>query len=760
MKAASWKERLKGCIREDWAHEIDAYESQLALKREGGLDDKVFAETRLRRGAYGQRYDNGQRHDGDKSQTLGFDATKTKGPHTLWDAPGMQRIKIPGGCLTAQQLELLCDLAEEYSDQILHVTTRQDIQLHYVHINDTPDLMRRLAAVGITTREACGNSIRNVTACPIAGVCSTEAFDVGPYSRALAFLLLGHPGTQDLGRKFKIAFSGCAGKACGLTGFHDVGCIARTREVDGRIERGFEVYVGGGLGPVPHAAELFDEFVPVAELMRLCLAVCRVFAKYGERENRSRARMKFVLMKAGIEQFKAWVEEERAKLELDARWTDITRELEAPLDAPLRPPGPQLAEVRLDEAFKRANVYPQRQDGYSTLTIKLPLGDLTPKQGRGIADLARRFTGDTLRTTVEQNIALRWVSNGDLPEIHAELVRLGLSEAGAGSITDVTSCPGTDTCKLGISSSRGLAKELRRSLHLVEEQLPDAVRGIHIKCSGCFNSCGQHHVADLGFLGVSRNVNGRRVPHFQLVLGGTWENNGREFGLAIGAVPSKNVPQVVKVLTDAYSLERTEGESFRDWAHRRGRKHVKALIGSLGDVPTFDEAPELYRDWGDPRVFSTGDIGVGECAGEVISPSQFAFAESERLIFEAHVALDEAAAELAASRALAAMVHAARAVCLPLVPSLPDAADAVGASFDRLLGETGEFDAASPGGRFSRHFVSARATPVTPDVSLAAARQRVEEARLFIDAAHAYDSTRLQRALAPAPAAPSPSPAE
>ena len=193
MKTESWKERLKDRIREDWAREIDAYESQLALKREGGLDDKVFAETRLRRGTYGQRYDNGQRHDGENSQELGFDPTRTKGPNTLWDAPGMQRIKIPGGCLSADQLELLCELAEEYSDQILHVTTRQDIQLHYVHLDDTPDLMRRLAAVGITTREACGNSVRNVTACHLAGVCSTEVFDVGPYARALAFLLLGHP---------------------------------------------------------------------------------------------------------------------------------------------------------------------------------------------------------------------------------------------------------------------------------------------------------------------------------------------------------------------------------------------------------------------------------------------------------------------------------------------------------------------------------------------------------------------------------------
>jgi sulfite reductase (ferredoxin) len=750
MKSESWKERLKDRIREDWAREIDVYDSQLALKREGGLDDKVFAETRLRRGAYGQRYDNGQRHDGERSQELGFDATRTKGPNTLWDAPGMQRIKIPGGHLSAEQLDVLCDLAEEYSDQILHVTTRQDIQLHYVHLDDTPDLMRRLAAVGLTTREACGNSVRNVTACHLSGVCATEVFDVGPYARALAFFLLGHPGTQDLGRKFKVAFSGCADLPCGLTGFHDIGCIARLREVDGRLERGFEVYVGGGLGPVPHAAELLEEFVPVDELPRLALAVCRVFSKYGERENRARARMKFVLMKAGIEKFKAWVEEERAKIAPDARWRSMVGDLEKPLDGPLRPPGPPLDALSTDEPFLRENVLSQRQAGYSTVTVKLPLGDLSAAQGRGIAELARRYSGDTLRTTVEQNIVLRWVSNSDLPAVLAELRTLGLAEAGAGGITDVTSCPGTDTCKLGISSSRGLAKELRRSLSLHQAELPDAVRGIHIKCSGCFNSCGQHHVADIGFLGVSRNVGGRRVPHFQLVVGGAWENNAREFGLAIGAVPSKNVPRVVDVLTRAYAQEKQGAESFKDWAHRTGRRHLKALIGPLSEVPSFQESPDLYRDWGDPRVFSTGDIGVGECAGEVISPSQFAFAESERAIFEAQLSLDEGLANDAAARALSAMVSAARAVCLLHEPSLPDGLEVVGPAFDRLLGDNGVFDAASPGARFSRYFTQARAAGGAK-VSIADARKRVEEARLFIDAAHAYDATRLAESTAPSP---------
>src|ERR1700690_4080887 len=248
----TWKDKLADKLPRALADEIDLYETQLELRKLGKIDEKLFAETRLRRGAYGQRYDNGQRHDGVKTQLLQFPAaTPTKGPDPLWDAPGMQRIKIPFGGLTPSQLETLADCAEEYSDSILHVTTRQDFQLHFVHIEDTPSLMRRLAASGITTREACGNSVRNVTACPYAGTCADEIFDVTPYSRALAKFLLGHPDCQNFGRKFKPAFSGCSQHACGLTNLHDLGLIAVERTENGKKQRGFEMYVGGGLGAVP-----------------------------------------------------------------------------------------------------------------------------------------------------------------------------------------------------------------------------------------------------------------------------------------------------------------------------------------------------------------------------------------------------------------------------------------------------------------------------------------------------------------------------
>src|SRR5712672_1960210 len=301
----TWKEALGKAIPEEMSREIDIFETQIELRKKGKIEEKLFAETRLRRGAYGQRYDNGQRHDGEKTQQLVFPSRDiTKGPTTMWDAPGMQRIKVPMGALSAAQLDVLADVAEEYSDRILHVTTRQDFQLHFVHIDDTPDMHRRLASVGITTREACGNTIRNVTACPYAGVCREEAFDVTPYAHAMTYFLLGHDDTQDFGRKVKVAFSGCKDNPCGLTNFHDMGAIARTRVVDGQAKRGFEFYVGGGLGAVPQNALLFDEFLPEEELLPIAQAISRVFARLGERANRARARLKFLVKKLGIDEFK------------------------------------------------------------------------------------------------------------------------------------------------------------------------------------------------------------------------------------------------------------------------------------------------------------------------------------------------------------------------------------------------------------------------------------------------------------------------
>ncbi|PYX88665.1 MAG: sulfite reductase, partial [Acidobacteria bacterium] len=682
MKASNllWKEHLGGKIPEALGREIDVFETEITLRKQGKLDERLFAETRLRRGAYGQRYDNGQRHDGQKVQKIAYPSGNlTKGPVTMWDAPGMQRIKIPGGGLNAEQLEVMAELAEEYSDGIAHVTTRQDFQLHYIQIDDTPSLMRRLAAAGITTREACGNSVRNVTACPYAGVCADEAFDVTPYSQALAKFLLGHPDCQNFGRKFKPAFSGCSQHACGLTSLHDLGLIATKRVENGVEKRGFEMYVGGGLGAVPYQAKLFDSFVPPEELLPLAQAIARVFAKLGEKKNRNRARIKFLVQDLGIEKFKQLVLEERKNLPPDPRWKDYVKQVEA-AETPLRPGGPW--PIATSQAFLRwskTNTRPQKQAGYVTVTVALPLGDITANQLRSLADIVRRFTKETIRTTVEQNFVIRWISQSDLPELYNALHAVGLAEASAGTIVDIVSCPGTDTCKLGISSSRGLAGELRQRLAEKSFQLDEAVQNLHIKVSGCFNSCGQHHVADIGFYGVSRKIAGYAVPHFQVVLGGEWEHNAGSYGLPVVAVPSKNIPEVVTRLTERYVAGRNNGEGFKDFVKRIGKAELKNLLDDLTRPPAGDRS--YFSDWGDPREYSLGDMGIGECAGEVVSAVEFDLAAAEREVFEAQLAFEKGQAEQAGKTAYHSMLRAAKALVKLNTPNLTENPEQIIAEF-------------------------------------------------------------------------------
>ncbi|MEM7032500.1 MAG: nitrite/sulfite reductase [Chloroflexota bacterium] len=746
---ASWRDVLQNKMSDTLAEEIDLFENQMELKRQGKLDDKVFAETRLRRGAYGQRYDNGQRNDGLKNQTLEFPSGDlTKGPDTVWDAPGMMRIKIPFGGITPDQLDVIAQLADEYSDEILHVTTRQDIQLHYIHFDDTPDLMRRLAAVGITTREACGNSVRNVTACPLAGVCRSEAFDVTPYSNALMEFLLGHDDVQDFGRKFKPAFSGCADEACGLVKMHDLGYLAQTKVIDGETKRGFTAYVGGGLGTVPHQAKVLSEFVPEEEILPLAQAVCRVFARLGEKRNRNRARLKFLISKIGIEEFRRLVEEERASLPHDPRWTayldDIPKFQETPYKTPIFLNGH--AKPTGFEAWMATNVYPQRQEGYCVVTINLPLGDISSEQTWQLTDIARKYVGDTMRTTVEQNIVLRWVSEADLPDLYKELEAVGLGTPGAGTIVDITSCPGTDTCKLGIASSRGLAGELRTRLAAQNATLPQAVKDLKIKISGCFNSCGQHHVADIGFFGNSRRRNNRTVPHFQVILGGKWKENAGAYGLAVGAVPSRAVPDFLNEITSRYAEERANEESFQDWIGRLGKKEVRTMLKPFGDLPIYEQAPQFYSDWGDPREFTIGDIGVGECAGEVVSLFSMNIAQAEAEAFDGVVALDEGDYKLADQKAYRAMLLAARSLVLNEFLDVGDEPERIVAEFRTRFYDTELFFDKYAKGKFANYLFN-RHDNANEKTNEDSARRLVEEANLFIEAAHACDA-RLAGALA------------
>jgi sulfite reductase (ferredoxin) len=549
--------------------------------------------------------------------------------------------------------------------------------------------------------------------------------------------LLGHPDVQHFGRKFKPAFSGCSQHACGLTNLHDIGFIAATRTENGQVKRGFATFVGGGLGAVPYNAKLLDSFVPVEEIFPVTQAVSRVFARLGEKKNRSRARIKFLVQDLGIEKFKELVLEERKTLTPDPRWTDFLAGAEKFHEEPLRPAGNGLPGSGSENFIRwsRTNLRPQKQPGYVVATVTLPLGDITANQLRVLADIVRKYTKDTVRSTVEQNFVIRWVSTKDLPELYQALESVGLGDPGAGAIVDIVSCPGTDTCKLGISSSRGLAAELHKRLTEKRFQFDQPVENLHIKISGCFNSCGQHHVADLGFYGVSRKMGGFAVPHFQVVLGGQWENNGGSYGLPVVAIPSKNIPEVVARLTEKYVAERNHGETFKDFVTRIGKVKLKAALEDLAKPLADPLDRSFFSDWGDPREYTLGDMGTGECAGEVVSAIEFDLAAAEREVFEAQVAFEKGNVDQAGKTAYYSMLHGAKALVKLANPNISDNADQIVSEFRARYFDTQKFWDPFAGGKFANYLFDAHqkaGQPHTADSS----RYLIDEAQLFIDAAH------------------------
>ena len=690
--SARWG-HLPTAIRE----EIDIFETELRRIQSGLVDEKIFTEFRLRHGVYGQRQDRVQ----------------------------MQRIKIPMGRMSADQLVALADIAEEYAVGVLHVTTRQDFQCHFVDINDTPNLMRRLAAVGITTREACGNVIRNVTCCPCAGVCTDEAFDVAPHAHAMAYFMLRHPDAQNFGRKFKISYSGCSEHGCGLGRMHDIGAVAR---VQNGVE-GFEVFVGGGLGSLPHQAKLYNEFVPADQMLPLAQAISRVFGKLGEKKNRAKARMKFLIVKQGIDEFKRLVEEERQRLPADPRWeSELQRALEQLRDEPLKRPsrldladghGPQFAE------WLELNVHPQRQDGYSMVDVYLPLGDITSLQARQLADVSRKYIKDTLRTTVDQNLLLQWVSNADLPSLFADLTQIGLAETGAGRLKDVVACPGTDSCKLGITASRGLAAHLSKEFGNGMSDIAHR-SDLKIKISGCFNSCGQHHIADIGFFGSVQRKKNDTAPVFQVTLGGSTRNNAESYGLAIGKIPSQNVDKAIVRVTEFYNREKRGDETLSDVVARLGKVRVKQELAEFMELPTFEESPGFYRDIRQPWQYQRS-IGVGECAGEVVDQAEFMLEDADRIHFESTLDLERDRYGDASAKAFEACKKAADALLFTKGLWLSDRYDTV-AEFRKHFYDGDTFH--KP---FADNFL--RTAQEGPSDDSEQARLRVEEATLFIEAA-------------------------
>ena len=551
----------------------------------GEITPDEFKTKRLHMGAYGIR--------------------GTKDIHML-------RIKIPEGVLNATQLECLADLAERYSKGIGHITTRQDMQLYWIPTREAPVAMAQAAAVGLTTREACGNSVRNVTACPYAGISPTELFDVTPHAEAVTRHFLRNPASQKLPRKFKIAFEGCP-KDHAKTAIHDIGAVAAVQEQNGERVIGFRVYIGGGLGAAPMQAILLEPFTPTTELLRTCEAAVRVHDRLGDRKNKATARIKFVVKRLGVEAFRKEVFAEREQLpaypypEMQVTETDE------------RPPktGKIPAAPSVNGVYKRwmlTNVAGQKQAGYSSVVIRLRLGDITTAQMRALAEIIRRYNGEYLRTNIEQNLLLRWVRNEHLTALFSELEPLGLAEPEANRLYDVTSCPGAETCQLGIAASRGLSRAVEEHLKARKLSGPD-IEHLHVKISGCPNSCGQHHVADIGFFGGARKVNDRLAPHFQLMLGGLTAEGKAQFGLSVMKLPARRIPEAVVQILECYRKDRqSPQEAFQACVARLGVAYWKQALAPFETLPPYEQSPDSYRDWGAETEFSLGGMGPGECA--------------------------------------------------------------------------------------------------------------------------------------------------
>jgi sulfite reductase (ferredoxin) len=581
------------------AADIAEFDRRAAAYRRGEEDEDSFKAYRLSYGIYGQRQ------------------------------PGYQmvRVKIPHGRLNGRQLEALAEFSELFCEPgeypggggagMGHVTTRQDMQFHFVRLEKVPAAMRHLAAAGLTTREACYNTVRNITGCPLAGVCGSEAFDITPYAQAATELFLRNPICQNLPRKFKIAFSGCESD-CGLGAMHDIGAVARLKSG----ERGFRLWVGGGLGNTPRPAKLLYDFVPVGEFFPTIEAIVRIFDAEGPRKNRNRARLKFMFDKLyDIDSFRARVEEVRCSLPADAWAFRILDSLPQRVDgeAQRRTQATANGLIALDAVargiafarWKATNVMEHRQPDYAIVTIRLPLGDITAEQLRVVATAARRFSDDEVRTTAGQNIVLRDVRVSALGALHEFLAPHGLAEAEARGIRDIVTCPGADTCNLGITSSRGLGRAMTRWLDDNRLQDLPEFAGASIKASGCPNSCGQHHVATIGFYGNSKHVAEDPVPHYMLMLGGAVDENGCRIAQAVMRIPARRVPTALDRLVAQYREERSDGELFASWVERADRESVKARLGdlALSDAPTAEE----IRDWDQETAF-TGKTGEGECA--------------------------------------------------------------------------------------------------------------------------------------------------
>ena len=577
--------------------DIEKFETQLALYLAGELDDDVFRVFRLNNGIYGQR----------------------QGGHNQ-----MVRVKVPYGSLTPDQLEMLGHIADTYSRGWGHITTRQNIQFHYVALERVPEVLRDLASVGLTTREACGDTVRNVTGCHLAGACPFEVLDISPWAEATYRHFIRNPIAQRLPRKFKINFSGCT-TDCGQAMFNDIGvvAVARPRE-DGTVEPGFRVFIAGGLGANPHPAQALEEFTSRDDLLATLEAILRVFDHHGNRDNKLRARMKWLVDTLGIDELRARVFKERRFLLASATWPGGVPELvEEQGDGPAgvdvtvgaTPVGTPVT-LRLKREgdpygeWEKVNVVRGVAKGTVSAYAFARLGDITSDQFRALAAIQRDL-GAEVRVTNRQNVVFRGLTDAQLAELHRRLDAIGMAEPGAELARDVVACPGADTCNLAVTQSRGLADDIGRAL---EDSGLAEVGGIRINISGCTNSCGQHHISDIGFFGAERRAHGQAAPGYQMLLGGRVGQTQVEFGEKALRLPAKNVSQAVTHVVGRFAAERTAGEQFSDWLDRSGGpRTIGAELAHLDAFPTPEEGPEYYVDFDETGPYAKS-IGASECA--------------------------------------------------------------------------------------------------------------------------------------------------
>lgn len=602
-------------------------ERKIALFKEGKIDDERFRSLRLARGVYGQRQEGVQ----------------------------MIRIKLPFGKVTSEQLLRISKVSDEYSTGRLHITTRQDIQIHYVSLDRTPQLWADLEKDDITLREACGNTVRNITASENAGIDKEEPFDVSPYAHAMFQFFLRNPVCQEMGRKFKISFSS-SDKDTALSYLHDLGFIPKI--VNG--ERGFKVMLGGGLGSQPHHAELLSEFIPVNQIIPTTEGVLRIFDRFGERAKRLKARMKFLIKDIGRDEFLQLVEEEKKALSYQTVEIDTT-DFDIPIAQPLLvAPKVVIEDAAAFEAWKKSNVIQQKQAGYVAIGIKISLGDFYTDKARLLAELIKNYAANELRFTLRQDILVRNVKEENLAFFYQELAKLDFVALGYNTISDITACPGTDTCNLGIASSTGIAVELERVLNAEYPQYANN-QEITIKISGCMNACGQHNMAEIGFQGMSINSGKLVAPALQVLLGGGNLGNGTgRFSDKVIKIPSRRGPDALRFILNDFESN-ANGLSFLDYYDAKGEKYFYEFLKPLADLTNLTEAD--FVDWGNADNYVKA-VGVGECAGVVIDLVATLLLEAKDKLTFAQEAFDDKQWSDAIYLAYAGFVNGAKAVLL------------------------------------------------------------------------------------------------